>query len=125
MALDALHTAIMSQRVSWVLEADIRSFFDSVDQEWLLQMVAHRIADPRILQLIKLWLRAGILKSGETYETDKGTPQGAGISPLLANIFLHYHPRPVGSSMASTPSTRPNCDRALCRRLRHGLREQG
>lgn len=74
MALDALHTAILSQRVSWVLEADIRSFFDSVDQEWLLQMVAHRIADPRILQLIKLWLRAGILKSGETYETDKGTP---------------------------------------------------
>ena len=56
----------------------------------VLQMVAHRIADPRILQLIKLWLRAGILESGETYETDKGTPQGAGISPLLANIFLHY-----------------------------------
>ncbi len=53
-------------------------------------MVAHRIADPRILQLIRLWLRAGILESGETYETDKGTPQGAGISPLLANIFLHY-----------------------------------
>lgn len=90
MALDALHTAIMSQRVNWVLDADIRSFFDSVDHEWLLQMVAHRIADPRILQLIRLWLRAGILESGETYETDKGTPQGAGISPLLANIFLHY-----------------------------------
>lgn len=90
MALDALHTAIMSQRVNWVLDADIRSFFDSVDHEWLLQMVAHRIADPRILQLIKLWLRAGILESGETYETDRGTPQGAGISPLLANIFLHY-----------------------------------
>ncbi|WP_267902439.1 reverse transcriptase domain-containing protein, partial [Sinorhizobium meliloti] len=87
MALDALHTAIMSQRVNWVLDADIRSFFDSVDHEWLLQMVAHRIADPRILQLIKLWLRAGILESGETYETDRGTPQGAGISPLLANIF--------------------------------------
>jgi group II intron reverse transcriptase/maturase len=90
MALDALHTAIMSQRVNWVLDADIRSFFDSVDREWLLRMVAHRIADPRILRLIGLWLRAGVLESGEKQETDRGTPQGAGISPLLANIFLHY-----------------------------------
>ncbi|WP_049807961.1 group II intron reverse transcriptase/maturase, partial [Bradyrhizobium japonicum] len=90
MALDALHTAIMSQRVNWVLDADIRSFFDSVDHEWLLRMVAHRIADPRILRLLELWLRAGVLESGEKRETDRGTPQGAGISPLLANIFLHY-----------------------------------
>jgi RNA-directed DNA polymerase len=90
LALDALHTAIMSQRVNWVLDADIRSFFDSVDHEWLLRMVTHRISDPRILRLIKLWLRAGILESGEKRETEKGTPQGAGISPLLANIFLHY-----------------------------------
>jgi RNA-directed DNA polymerase len=89
-ALSALHTAIMSQRVNWVLDADIRSFFDSVDHEWLLRMVAHRIADPRILRLIRQWLEAGILESGEWYETDRGTPQGAGISPLLANIFLHY-----------------------------------
>lgn len=90
MALDALHTAIMSQRVNWVLDADIRSFFDSVDHEWLLRMVAHRISDPRILRLIGLWLRAGVLESGEKQDTDRGTPQGAGISPLLANIFLHY-----------------------------------
>ena len=90
MALDALHTAIMSQRINWVLDADIRSFFDSVDHEWLLRMVAHRIADPRMLRLIGLWLRAGVLESGEKHETDRGTPQGAGISPLLANIFLHY-----------------------------------
>jgi RNA-directed DNA polymerase len=90
MALDALHTAIMSQRVNWVLDADIRSFFDSVDHEWLLRMVAHRIAEPRILRLIELRLRAGVLESGEKQETDRGTPQGAGISPLLANIFLHY-----------------------------------
>ncbi|WJI50336.1 reverse transcriptase domain-containing protein [Mesorhizobium sp. C089B] len=76
MALDALHTAIMSQRVNWVLDADIRSFFDSVDHEWLLRMVAHRIADPRILRLIGLWLRAGVLESGEKQETDRGTPQG-------------------------------------------------
>jgi RNA-directed DNA polymerase len=90
MALDALHTAIMSQRVTWVLDADIRSFFDSVDHEWLLRMLAHRIGDPRILRLIELWLRAGVLESNEWHETDRGTPQGAGISPLLANVFLHY-----------------------------------
>src|ERR1700739_3793245 len=90
LALDALHTALMSQRVTWVLDADIRSFFDSVDHGWLLRMLAHRIADPRILRLIELWLRAGVLESGEWYETDRGTPQGAGISPLLANVFLHY-----------------------------------
>jgi RNA-directed DNA polymerase len=80
----------MSQRVSWVLDADIRSFFDSVDHEWLLRMLAHRIADPRILRLVRMWLEAGIFESGEKYETTKGTPQGAGISPLLANVFLHY-----------------------------------
>jgi RNA-directed DNA polymerase len=89
-ALSALHTAIMSQRVNWVLDADIRSFFDSVDHEWLLRMVAHRIADPRIQRLIRQWLEAGILESDEWHEVDRGTPQGAGISPLLANIFLHY-----------------------------------
>jgi group II intron reverse transcriptase/maturase len=89
-ALSSLHTAIMSQRVDWVLDADIRSFFDSVDHDWLMRMLAQRIADPRILRLVRMWLEAGILESGERYETDKGTPQGAGISPLLANIFLHY-----------------------------------
>jgi group II intron reverse transcriptase/maturase len=89
-ALSSLHTAIMSQRVNWVLDADIRSFFDSVNQEWLLRMLAHRIADPRVLRLVRMWLEAGILESDEWHETERGTPQGAGISPLLANIFLHY-----------------------------------
>jgi group II intron reverse transcriptase/maturase len=89
-ALSSLHTAIMSQRVNWVLDADIRSFFDSVDHEWLLRMLAHRIADPRFLRLVRMWLKAGILESDEWHETERGTPQGAGISPLLANIFLHY-----------------------------------
>jgi group II intron reverse transcriptase/maturase len=89
-ALSSLHTAIMSQRVRWVLDADIRSFFDSVDHERMLQMLAHRIAAPRVLRLIRMWLEAGILESGEWHETDRGTPQGAGISPLLANAFLHY-----------------------------------
>ena len=89
-ALAALHTALMSQRVSWVLDADIRSFFDSVDHEWLMRMVAHRIADPRVLTLIRMWLEAGVLESNELHETERGTPQGSGISPLLANVFLHY-----------------------------------
>ncbi len=89
-ALSAWRTAIMSQHVNWVLDADIRSFYDSIDHEWLMRMVAHRIADPRVLRLIRMWLKAGILESGEWREADKGTPQGAGISPLLANIVLHY-----------------------------------
>jgi group II intron reverse transcriptase/maturase len=89
-ALAALLEGIMRQRVDWVLEADIRSFFDSVDHEQLLQAVAVRIADPRVLRLLRQWLRAGVLESGEWYETRVGTPQGSAISPLLANIFLHY-----------------------------------
>jgi len=89
-ALGALHTALMTQYVNWVLDADIRRFFDSVDHEWLLRMVSHRIADRRVVRLISQWLKAGVLESGEWKETEQGTPQGAGISPLLANIFLHY-----------------------------------
>ena len=89
-ALQSLHTALMTQYVSWVLDADIRSFFDSVDHEWMLRMVAHRVADRRMLQLIGRWLRAGVMEGLEWRETLEGTPQGAGISPLLANIFLHY-----------------------------------
>ena len=89
-ALEALHTAVMSQCVNWVLDADIRSFFDSVDHEWLLRMVSHRIADERILRLIRGWLRAGVFEEREWKTTTRGIPQGAGISPLLANIFLHY-----------------------------------
>ena len=89
-ALEALHTGLMTQGVNWVLDADIRSFFDSVDHEWLQRMVAHRIADPRVLRLVRQWLKAGVLESGEWTEAEAGTPQGSAISPLLANIFLHY-----------------------------------
>jgi RNA-directed DNA polymerase len=67
-------TAIMSRRVNWVLDADIRSFFDLIDHEWLLRMLAHRIADPRILRLDRMWLEAGVLERDEMYETTKGTP---------------------------------------------------
>ena len=89
-ALDALHTALMSQRGDWVLDADIRRFFDSVDHVWLVRMLAHRIADRRVLGLIRRWLKAGVLERGTWCETAEGTPQRSGISPLLANLFLHY-----------------------------------
>ena len=90
MALSALSTALMSRRVDWLLDADIRSFFDSADHEWLLRMVAHRIADPRILRLIRQWLRVAILEAMSGTRPTGETPQRARISPLLANIFLHY-----------------------------------
>lgn len=89
-ALAALHTTFMTQSVNWVLDADIRSFFDSVDHEWMLRMVAHRVADQRTLRLVKGWLRAGVMEGQRWSETVEGTPQGSGISPLLANIFMHY-----------------------------------
>jgi retron-type reverse transcriptase len=114
-ALEALHTAVMSQCVNWVLDADIRSFFDSVDHEWLLRMVSHRIADQRILRLIRGWLRAGVFEGKEWKTTTRGMPQGAGISPLLANIFLHY--AIVGSSVATAQRTRTSRHRAVRRRL--------
>ena len=80
----------MTERVNWVFEADIRKFFDSVNHEWLMRMLAHRIADPRVLRLIGQWLKAGVLDKGKYAQAVEGTPQGAGISPLLANVFLHY-----------------------------------
>ncbi|MDE2505947.1 MAG: group II intron reverse transcriptase/maturase [Planctomycetota bacterium] len=89
-ALTALHTGLMTQNVNWVLDADFRKFFDSVNNEWLLRMIAHRVADQRILRLIRLWLEAGVFEDGRWCSTEEGTPQGSSISPLLANVFLHY-----------------------------------
>ncbi len=89
-ALDALSVGISTQRVSWVLDADIRGFFDNIDHEWLLKFLEHEIADRRILRLIRKWLKAGVSRDGEWSETKQGTPQGAVISPLLANVYLHY-----------------------------------
>ncbi len=89
-ALESLEEALMTQRVSWVLDFDIRTFFDSVDHEWLVRMLEHRIGDRRILRLIRRWLTAGVLEGGDWVAVDRGTPQGSGISPLLANVFLHY-----------------------------------
>ena len=89
-ALAALDKALMTQRVNWVLDLDIRTFFDSVDHGWLMRMLGHRIADPRVLRLIERWLKAGVLESGRWEPVEVGTPQGSGISPILANVFLHY-----------------------------------
>jgi group II intron reverse transcriptase/maturase len=89
-ALDALVVGISTTKVNWILEVDIRSFFDEVNREWLTQFVEHRIADPRILRLIQKWLKAGVLENGVVTVGEKGTGQGTVISPLLANIYLHY-----------------------------------
>jgi RNA-directed DNA polymerase len=89
-ALAALDKALMTQRVDWVLDVDIRTFFDSVDHGWLVRMLTHRIADRRVLRLIERWLKAGLLESGRWEPVEVGTPQGSGISPILANVFLHY-----------------------------------
>jgi group II intron reverse transcriptase/maturase len=88
-ALDALRLGLM-KRVSWVLDADIRGFFDSINHDWLIRFVEHRIADRRVVRLIQKWLRAGVLEDGEWRQSEEGTPQGGSISPLLANIYLHY-----------------------------------
>jgi RNA-directed DNA polymerase len=89
-ALDALVVGIVDRKVNWILDADIRSFFDTVSQDWLIRFVEHRIGDKRIVRLIRKWLRAGILEDGVVAVSDRGTGQGSVISPLLANIYLHY-----------------------------------
>jgi group II intron reverse transcriptase/maturase len=89
-ALDALSEGILGRRVNWILDADIRSFFDEIDHEWMLRFLDHRIADSRILRLVRKWLKAGVIEEGKRIASERGTPQGAVISPLLANIYLHY-----------------------------------
>jgi RNA-directed DNA polymerase len=89
-ALDALWVGLMGKKVNWVLDADIRGFFDNIDHGWLLKFLEHRIADRRILRLIQQWLTAGVTEGGQWTKTEVGTPQGAVASPLLANVFLHY-----------------------------------
>lgn len=89
-ALDALYAAIMTKKVSWVLDADIRGYFDAIDHECLMEFIKRRIADKRVLRHIKKWLNAGILHEGTKYASTEGVPQGGSVSPLLANIYLHY-----------------------------------
>ncbi len=89
-ALDALCVAIKGKRVNWVLDADIKGFFDAVDHSWLLRFVRHRVGDERIARLVGKWLKAGVLEDGQWSASEQGTPQGAVISPMLANVYLHY-----------------------------------
>jgi len=89
-ALDALYVGLLTRKVNWVLDADIRGFFDAIDREWLMKFVEHRIADRRVGRLIRKWLNAGVLEDGVRTHSDTGTVQGGSISPLLANIYLHY-----------------------------------
>ena len=89
-ALDTLYLGIMRQQVNWVLDADIKGFFDSMDHGWLLKFLGHRINDQRLLRQVTKWLRAGVLEEGKLLSSETGTPQGGSISPLLSNIYLHY-----------------------------------
>src|ERR1700722_589354 len=89
-ALDALSYALLRKKVNYVLDADIRGFFDNLDKSWLIKFIEHRVADPRILRLIQKWLNAGVMEEGKWSEMKSGTPQGSVISPTLANIYLHY-----------------------------------
>jgi RNA-directed DNA polymerase len=89
-ALDALVVGINRTKVNWILDVDIRSFFDTVSHDWLIRFIEHRIADPRMIRLIRKWLKAGVLEDGEWTSSEAGTPQGAVISPTLANAYLHY-----------------------------------
>jgi len=89
-ALDALYAGLLTKKVNWVLDLDIRGFFDSIDHGWLKKFVEHRIADRRVVRLIQKWLNAGVLEDGKRRRVEEGTPQGSSVSPLLANVYLHY-----------------------------------
>src|SRR5450631_4215095 len=89
-ALDALYVGLQRKRVNWIFDADIQGFFDNVSHDWALKLVEHRVADRRMLRLIRKWLKAGISEDGQWSETELGTPQGAVVSPLLSNVYLHY-----------------------------------
>ena len=89
-ALATLHEVISGCKVSWVLEADLKNFFGSLDHGWLLRFVEHRVGDPRIISLIRRWLKAGVFEDGELHSNEEGTPQGGSISVLLSNLYLHY-----------------------------------
>jgi len=89
-ALDALYAGVLTRKVNWVLDLDIRGFFDSIDHGWLVKFLEHRIADRRVVRLIQKWLNAGVLEDGKRTRVEEGTPQGSSASPLLANVYLHY-----------------------------------
>jgi RNA-directed DNA polymerase len=89
-ALDALWVGIVRKKVNWILDLDIRSFFDKLQHEWLVRFVEHRVGDERVVRLIQKWLKAGVVEDGKWFRTEEGSPQGSVISPILANLYLHY-----------------------------------
>jgi group II intron reverse transcriptase/maturase len=89
-ALDALYVGITQRKINWILDADIQGYFDNINHEWLMKMLEKRIGDKRILRLIRKWLKTGYIEDGKRIRQEVGTPQGAVISPLIANVFLHY-----------------------------------
>jgi RNA-directed DNA polymerase len=89
-ALATLNEVIAGAKVGWVLEADLKNFFGSLSHDWLLRFVEHRVGDPRLISLIRRWLKAGVLEDGEVHPNEEGTPQGGSISVLLSNVYLHY-----------------------------------
>jgi RNA-directed DNA polymerase len=89
-ALDFLAVGIRFKKISWILDADVRSYFDRINHDWMLRFLEHRIADKRMLALIRKWLKAGVLEHGKWAASEEGVPQGSSISPLLANVYLHY-----------------------------------
>jgi group II intron reverse transcriptase/maturase len=89
-ALATLNEVIAGSKIGWVLEADLKNFFGSLNHEWLLRFVEHRVGDPRLISLIRRWLKAGVLEDGEVHPNEEGTPQGGSISVLLSNVYLHY-----------------------------------
>jgi group II intron reverse transcriptase/maturase len=89
-ALDALTVGIQRKKVNWILDADVMGFFDNLSHEWALKFIAHRVADRRVLRLIRKWLKAGVSEDGQWSESNKGTPQGSVASPLIANVYMHY-----------------------------------
>lgn len=89
-ALDALYMGLQARKINWVYDADIQGFFDAIDHEWLIKFIEHRIGDRRVIRHVKKWLKAGVLEDETWRQIDEGTPQGGSVSPLLANIYLHY-----------------------------------
>lgn len=112
-ALDALNVGLIRKKVSWLLDADIRGFFDTIDHGWLMKFVEHRIGDERVLRLLRKWLTAGVMEHGSWSLSEQGTPQGATISPLLANIYLALRLRPLEPAVENEAWTRRDDRRAL------------
>ncbi|MGO0308830.1 reverse transcriptase domain-containing protein [Endozoicomonas acroporae] len=89
-ALSTFNEVVSGRKVSWVFEADLKNFFGSLDHGWLLRFVEHRVGDPRILNLTRRWLKAGVMETGDLHESEEGTLQGGPVSVILSNLYLHY-----------------------------------